>query len=40
MFGALHTDQMNIPEYAQRLIVKHDSSWHSTRDDRTLHMGL
>lgn len=24
---------MNIPEYARRLIVKHDSDWHSTRDD-------
>ena len=33
LFGALHTNQMNIPEYARRLIVKHDSSWHSTRDD-------
>ena len=31
--GALHTSQMNIPEYARRLIVKHDSDWHSTRDD-------
>lgn len=33
LFGALHTNQMNIPEYARRLIVKHDSDWHSTRDD-------
>ena len=33
LFGALHTNQMNIPEYARRLIVKHDSCWHSTRDD-------
>ncbi|SQI20834.1 Phage-related lysozyme (muraminidase) [Salmonella enterica subsp. arizonae] len=33
LFGALHTDQMNIPEYARRLIVKHDSDWHSTRED-------
>lgn len=33
LFGALHTSQMNIPEYARRLIVKHDSDWHSTRDD-------
>ncbi|WP_449507302.1 glycoside hydrolase family 19 protein [Enterobacter ludwigii] len=33
LFGALHTYQMNIPEYARRLIVKHDSDWHSTRDD-------
>lgn len=30
LFGALHTNQMNIPEYARRLIVKHDSDWHST----------
>ncbi|SUG22876.1 Phage-related lysozyme (muraminidase) [Salmonella enterica subsp. arizonae] len=33
LFGALHTNQMNIPEYARRLIVKHDSDWHSTRED-------
>ncbi|ECJ2285087.1 N-acetylmuramidase family protein [Salmonella enterica subsp. diarizonae] len=33
LFGALHTNQMNIPEYARRLIVKHDSDWPSTRDD-------
>lgn len=33
LFGALHTNQMNIPEYARRLIVKHDSGWHSTQDD-------
>ena len=33
LFGALHTNQMNIPEYARRLIVKHDSDWHSIRDD-------
>lgn len=33
LFGALHTNQMNIPEYARRLIVKHDSDWHSSRDD-------
>ncbi len=33
LFRALHTNQMNIPEYARRLIVKHDSDWHSTRDD-------
>ena len=33
LFGALHTNQMSIPEYARRLIVKHDSDWHSTRDD-------
>ena len=33
LFGALHTNQMNIPEYARRLVVKHDSDWHSTRDD-------
>lgn len=33
LFGALHIDQMNIPEYARRLVVKHDSDWHSTRDD-------
>ncbi|AHY13305.1 MULTISPECIES: N-acetylmuramidase family protein [Citrobacter] len=33
LFGALHTNQMNIPEYARRLIVKHDSDWHSTQDD-------
>lgn len=33
LFGALHTNQMNIPEYVRRLIVKHDSDWHSTRDD-------
>lgn len=33
LFGALHMDQMNIPEYVRRLIVKHDSGWHSTRDD-------
>ncbi|MHB5981213.1 glycoside hydrolase family 19 protein [Klebsiella pneumoniae] len=33
MSGALHTNQMNIPEYARRLIVKHDSDWHSTCDD-------
>lgn len=33
LFDALHTNQMNIPEYAQRLVVKHDSDWHSTRDD-------
>lgn len=33
LFGALHTNQMSIPEYARRLIVKHDSYWHSTRDD-------
>ncbi|MDF7681761.1 hypothetical protein PT300_14685 [Enterobacteriaceae bacterium ESL0689] len=33
LFGALHTSQMNIPEYARRLIVKHDSDWHSTRED-------
>lgn len=33
LFGALHTNQMNIPEYARRLVVKHDSEWHSTRDD-------
>ncbi|MDI3451480.1 hypothetical protein QLG09_21835 [Enterobacter sp. V89_11] len=33
LFDALHTNQMNIPEYARRLIVKHDSDWHSTRDD-------
>ncbi|HEY3589820.1 MAG TPA: N-acetylmuramidase family protein [Buttiauxella sp.] len=33
LFGALHTNQMNIAEYARRLVVKHDSDWHSTRDD-------
>lgn len=33
LFGALHTDQMNIPGYIRRLIVKHDSDWHSTHDD-------
>jgi hypothetical protein len=33
LFVALHTNQMNIPEYARRLIVKHDSDWHSTQDD-------
>lgn len=33
LFSALHANQMNIPEYARRLIVKHDSDWHSTRDD-------
>lgn len=33
LFRALHTNQMNIPEYARRLIVKHDSDWHSTRND-------
>lgn len=33
LFDALHTNQMNIPEYARRLVVKHDSDWHSTRDD-------
>lgn len=33
LFGALHTNQMNIPEYARRLIVKHDSDWHSIQDD-------
>lgn len=33
LFGALHTNQMNIPEYVRRLIVKHDSDWHSTHDD-------
>jgi predicted chitinase len=33
LFGALHTNQMNIPEYARRLIVKHESDWHSTRED-------
>ncbi|WP_447723153.1 N-acetylmuramidase family protein [Enterobacter asburiae] len=33
LFDALHTNEMNIPEYARRLIVKHDSDWHSTRDD-------
>jgi hypothetical protein len=33
LFGALHTNQMNIPEYTRRLVVKHDSDWHSTRDD-------
>ena len=33
LFGALHTNQMNIPEYVRRLIVKHDSDWHSTRED-------
>src|SRR5690606_17555796 len=32
LFGALHTNQMNIPEYARRPIVKHDSDWLSTRD--------
>ena len=33
LFGAMHNNQMNIPEYARRLIVKHDSDWHSTRND-------
>ncbi|WP_314138366.1 N-acetylmuramidase family protein [Buttiauxella noackiae] len=33
LFGALHTNQMNIPEYVRRLIVKHNSDWHSTRED-------
>ena len=33
LFRALHTNQMNILEYARRLIVKYDSHWHSTRDD-------
>lgn len=33
LFTALHINQMNIPEYARRLIVKHDSDWHSTCED-------
>ncbi|MDI7493497.1 hypothetical protein QLY92_15560 [Cronobacter dublinensis] len=33
LFGALHSNQMNIPEYARRLIVKHDSEWDSSPDD-------
>lgn len=33
VFNALHTSQMNIPEYLRRLVVKHDSEWNSTRDD-------
>ncbi|EOU9513672.1 glycoside hydrolase family 19 protein [Cronobacter dublinensis] len=33
LFGALHSNRMNIPEYARRLIVKHDSEWDSSPDD-------
>ncbi len=33
LFGALHSNQMNIPEYARRLIVKHDSEWDSSPAD-------
>ncbi|EOC1425829.1 N-acetylmuramidase family protein [Cronobacter dublinensis] len=33
LFGALHSNQMNISEYARRLIVKHDSEWDSSPDD-------
>lgn len=33
LFSGLQANQMNIAEYARRLIVKHDSDWHSNRDD-------
>lgn len=33
LFAALHINQMNIPEYTRRLVVKHDSDWHSTSQD-------
>ncbi|MCE9993293.1 N-acetylmuramidase family protein [Enterobacter asburiae] len=33
LFSGLHANHMNIAGYARRLIVKHDSDWHSTRED-------
>jgi predicted chitinase len=33
LFTGLHTQGMGIAEFARRLVVKHDSDWHSTAQD-------
>lgn len=33
LFSALHSPQMAIPEVMRRLVVKHDSDWHSSEQD-------